>query len=135
MYNSDPDPNLTAASAAFTSAHSITRDLTLEERQCLRTLAQLVSNRAAAFLATAVHALWTLGFLDKGKNDCTTWEHVTIACNGSVLEKYPNFRERCQHYLDQLAIRSGAEKGAIMLEMSIDSSIYGAAVAAACINE
>lgn len=47
------------------------------------------------------------------------------------MEKYPDFRSRCQAYLDQLVVLSGAGERAVTIEMAPESSIFGAAVAAA----
>jgi len=47
------------------------------------------------------------------------------------MEKYPNFRSRCQGYLDQLTVLSGHVGGGPVLEMAFESSLLGAAVAAA----
>lgn len=100
----------------------------------------------------AVHALWTLQH--NSENVCTACSRAsgassvgdgdgelegqggfggpaTIACNGSIMEKYPNFRSRCQGYLDQLTVLSGHVGGGPVLEMAFESSLLGAAVAAA----
>jgi len=94
----------------------------------------MVSNRAAAFEATAVHALWSLRSRSEGCEPKDS-EHITIACNGTVLEKYPTFRPRCQGYLDELVLLSDAKPGSVTLEMAPESSIFGAAVAASCIDD
>lgn len=65
---------------------------------------------------------------------------VTIACNGSIMEKYPDFKRRCQAYLDELVHLSCAADGSgenraavgtVGIEMAVESSVFGAAVAAA----
>jgi hexokinase len=61
--------------------------------------------------------------------------HVGIGCNGSVIELYPGFRARCQATLDRLTERSGAEKGAIGLEIAYESALFGAAVAVGCLEK
>lgn len=133
-FECNPDRSMSEAGERFVSSFPTCKAPTMQELEHIHTICQLVTNRAAAFLATAVHALWALPSSSHGQNGSHS-NHVTIASNGSILEKYPTFRERCQHFLDELAILSGAEEGTIMLEMALDSSIYGAAVAAACINE
>lgn len=59
---------------------------------------------------------------------------MTIGCNGSVIEKYPSFRQNAQRYLDELCITTGGREGSIKLEIAVESAIYGAAVAVACME-
>lgn len=49
------------------------------------------------------------------------------------MEKYPAFKPRCQAWLDELAVLSegASARGSIAIEMANESSVYGAAVAAA----
>lgn len=57
-----------------------------------------------------------------------------VAYNGSVIERYPGYRENCQAYIKELV--SGSEySGQIELVPALESSILGAAVALACIRE
>jgi hexokinase len=79
---------------------------------------------------------------------------VAIACDGSVINKYPNFREHCQTYLNQLTQDDGTfcplsavdfdsdfqgkealtgvrPSTLISLDPAPDSGIFGAAVAVA----
>lgn len=137
---------------AFQTAHTLPRNIqpTPADLHFVKDISMLVSSRAAAYVATAVHALWSLQRAttalstpsDGGTTPLTSCQppndgfqsrqsHVTIACNGSIMEKYPDFRPRCQDYLNQLAILSGADGRAVTIEMALESSIFGAAVAAA----
>jgi hexokinase len=59
---------------------------------------------------------------------------MSIGCNGSVIEKYPFFRELCQSHLDELTTASGAGAKSISLEIALESAIYGAAVAVCCLE-
>jgi hexokinase len=61
-------------------------------------------------------------------------EHMSIGCNGSVIEKYPFFRELCQSHLDELTTTSGAAPKSITLEIAHESAIFGAAVAVCCLE-
>jgi hexokinase len=62
---------------------------------------------------------------------------VSIACNGTVAEKYPGFLSGCQQVLDGLCVESGAKASGstVKLEMSPESSIFGAAVAVSCLED
>lgn len=131
---SDTTPSLSHASNVFQKAHPIDRHLSTSELRLVQHIIRLVSNRATAYLATAVHALWSLCLEAEGVSPSKSG-NVTIACNGSILEKYPEFRSRCQAYLDQLVALSGAGECRVALQMAPESSAYGAAVAIACLKE
>lgn len=133
-FESDTTPMLDVAKVTFTKAHPTRTAPRLCELHFIREIAGLVSRRAAAYLAAALHALWTIRTEAEGlePGDAT---HVTVACNGTVIEKYPRYRELCQKHLDDLCLQSGASRGAVMLKMAPESSIFGAAVAVACMEE
>lgn len=156
----DQSPRLAPAVAAFTTAHPLSnpsaRANLTEDMHFIRNVSALVTTRAAAYVATAVHALWelqrdtsTTSEETAALSDTTNHGHMTksgtkenrmtIACNGSIMEKYPHFKPRCQAYLDQLALLSGQEHtqdenrrlAGVTIEMAAESSVFGAAVAAA----
>lgn len=52
-----------------------------------------------------------------------------MGCNGSIVERYPGFRECCQTHLDTLTELSGCETRSVQLEVAYESAIFGAAVA------
>jgi hexokinase len=59
---------------------------------------------------------------------------VAVGCNGSVIELYPSFLKNTQNVLDGLT--GVGEKGMkkVELEIAIESAIFGAAVAVACVD-
>jgi hexokinase len=59
---------------------------------------------------------------------------VTIGCNGSVIENYPNFRQVAQIFLDELVESSGGEAHSVILVVAHESSILGAAIAACVVD-
>ena len=132
-FEQDNSSDLATASAAFTSAHPMESTPKVRELEFIRSAARVASNRAAAYLATALHALWAVRTSAESLQPGEA-SHVTIACDGSMIEKYPDFRERTQRYLDELCILSGACKGAVTLDMTPESSLFGAAVAVSCMD-
>lgn len=64
----------------------------------------------------------------------TTLPQTKVAYNGSVIERYPKYRENCQRYIDGLVAES-EHIGQIELVPALESSILGAAVALACATE
>ena len=132
-FQSDTSPTISNARTAFLQAHPLSRTPQLHELEFLRDVSQLVAERAAIYLATALHALWMVRTTAEGlvAGDAS---HVTVACNGTIVEKYPDFRACCQRHLDDLCQLSGSQRGAVTLEMAPESSIFGAAVAVSCIE-
>lgn len=129
----DNSKHLVHATALFQSKHPLTKTPTYNDIQFVRQISQLVSHRAAAFLATGIHALWELRTESEGLVPATA-ERMSIGCNGSVIEKYPFFRELCQSHLDELTSASGAGPKSISLEIAVESAIFGAAVAVCCLE-
>ncbi|KAJ4377660.1 N-acetylglucosamine kinase 1 [Neocucurbitaria cava] len=84
----DNSKHLTNATALFQSKHPLSKPPTYNDIQFVRQISQLVSHRAAAFLATGIHALWVLRIESEGLTPASAGR-TSIGCNGSVIEKYP----------------------------------------------
>ncbi|KAK5733694.1 N-acetylglucosamine kinase 1 [Elasticomyces elasticus] len=133
-FQADTTRTMSKASAAFLDAHALPSQPRLSELHFIREIAQLISRRAATYLATALHALWAFRMEAEELQPCET-SHITVACDGTIIEKYPEFRTACQRQLDELCVLSGASKGAVSLAMAPESSLFGAAVAVSCIAD
>jgi hexokinase len=129
----DTSKHLTNATALFQAKHPLSKTPTYNDIQFVRQISQLVSHRAAAFLAAGIHALWALRTESEGLTLASAGR-MSIGCNGSVIEKYPFFRELCQSHLDELTTASGAGPKSISLEVAVESAIFGAAVAVCCLE-
>lgn len=99
----------------------------------VREICRLVSRRAAAYLAAGIHALWALRTAAEGLTPASAGR-VSIGCNGSVIEKYPRFQTTSQYFIDEMVTMSGAELHSVLLEPAYESAIFGAAVAACCVE-
>jgi len=132
--SSDDTPHLSKASIIFQSHHALSSPPTYSDLLFIRQVSELVARRAAAYLATAIHALWYLRTSSEGlMPECAG--HMTIGSNGSVIEKYPAFRSQCQAHVDELTAMSGADPHSVVLEIADEAAIFGAAVAAACLKD
>ncbi|KAI9823055.1 MAG: hypothetical protein M1832_002709 [Thelocarpon impressellum] len=120
----DETPGLRHTAALFHTAYACATPATHSDLLFVRRVCQLVSRRAAAYLAVGIHALCALS--DDGS---PTSEATSISCSGSVIEKYPGFRATCQRYLDALTEASRARP--YVLEPAGESAVVGAAVAVA----
>ncbi|OOQ90859.1 Hexokinase-1 [Penicillium brasilianum] len=147
----DSSASMSASAALLQKQHTFPSFPPVEDLRFIRRVCQVVSRRAAAYLATAIHSMWCLSNdvesstspsvsdnLVKESPEITVVEsgesakNLSIACDGTVINKYPGFRDTCQSYLDQLSEQSHNTAGsAIRLEPAPESAILGAAVAVA----
>lgn len=114
----DQSPLLANASQFFHSIYSSSNATTADMR-LLRRICVAVSTRAAALVAASLISLATVAKLSGD---------ICVSFCGSVMEKYPRFRERVQAFLDQLAPHR------ILLEPTGESGVLGAAMAVAAIT-
>jgi len=145
----DSSISLAASAALLQKEHTFPSYPSVEDLRFLRRICQVTSRRAAAYLATGIHSMWclrnevefptsTTDPLSKGSPAVTVVEsdesakNVSIACDGTVINKYPGFRDTCQSYLDQLSAHSHpGSVSAIRLAPAPEAAILGAAVAVA----
>ncbi|KAK5939750.1 N-acetylglucosamine kinase 1 [Knufia obscura] len=105
---------------------------TTAEMAFLRTIIEAISHRAAAYMATAIHALWSLEHGSPVEGPSKT----SVAANGSVVLMYPGFRTRCQKYVAELIAAgqpstSSGCKHELVIEPTNEATILGVAVAVA----
>lgn len=99
----------------------------------LRSVVEAISRRATAYVAAAVHALWSL---EHGDNlDLDRPSTTSIAANGSVVLMYPRFLNRCQSHIADI-IKAGQRNGTepnheVMIQSTNEATILGVAVAVA----
>lgn len=147
----DSSISLSASAALLQKEHTFPRYPSVQDLRFLRRVCQVTSRRAAGYLATAIHSMWVLrnevefpgsssvsDLSVKESPKITVAEsedsakNVSIACDGTVINRYPGFRDTCQGYLDQLSQQTHPTCGsAIRLDPAPESAILGAAVAVA----
>jgi hexokinase len=126
----DESPNLAKSSAYLQKTLGMDSAPSAADMRFLRLIVQSISKRAAAYVAVAMHALWAV----KRKLIPEDSSRTTIACNGSVIEKYPGFRSRCQAYISEMIKCEGGgrrQDSEVVLELAGEAAIFGAAVAVA----
>lgn len=145
----DSSVSMAASAALLQKEHTFPNYPSVEDLRFLRRVCQFVSRRSAAYLATAIHSMWCLSNEVENPNGTNTEtlkespevtvvesddsdKNLSIACDGTVINKYPGFRDTCQTYLDQMAQQSHpSSTSPIRLEAAHESAILGAAVAVA----
>lgn len=151
----DDSPSLSPSAALLQKSHTFHTTPSVEDLTFIRDVCKCVSNRSAGYLSTAIYSMWCLRNEAEFPIDATTEpvkkvepqgvtvteieqpsKTLSIACDGSVINKYPGFRDRCQSYLDIITRESDPSLSAdnkplITLELAHESAIFGAAVAVA----
>ena len=106
--------------------------LTTRDAYFIRQVVRCVTNRSIAYFATGIHALASLlQELEFNADLQDNLDHISIGCDGSVINKYPTYMERAQEILDQMFTRCGSVGKRVVLEKTQDSAVLGAGIAAA----
>lgn len=131
VIEADSSSNLANSAACLRRTMGLKQTPSIAEMKFLRIVVESISKRAAAYMAIAIHALWAV---ERNASNMVESCRTTIACNGSVIEKYPGFRSRCQGYIATM-IEAGADpttqNSEVVLEMADEAAVRGAAVAVA----
>lgn len=125
----DTSPRLFRSLHSLAQAHPLPSgaSYTYSDIQHVQRITELVSSRAAAYLAVSIYSLWMLRLEEEGIDPAKA-EDTCLGCTGSVMDKYPSFCNRVQYWLDELT----GSPDRIRLEMVQESALLGAAVAVCC---
>ncbi|KKA27039.1 hypothetical protein TD95_003954 [Thielaviopsis punctulata] len=147
----DISEDLSQSISMWKTQHPSTYQPTTSDIQAIRTIASFVVRRSSALVAASVYALWDLRTMLSRQHAASFPEgdprrqeleceaalgETSVAFNGSVIEKYPQYLENCSAVLNRLvaASRTRADEPAksVTLVMARESSLFGAAIALAC---
>ena len=93
---------------------------------------RFVSSRSIAYFSTGVHALTSLlQELETNAGFPIDLDHITIGCDGSVINRYPEYMEKAQKTIDQMVGMQDGEGKRVILEKTKASTVVGAGIAAA----
>ncbi|KAL8819043.1 MAG: hypothetical protein Q9223_002441 [Gallowayella weberi] len=133
-FEADTYPNLAPSCIYFQKEYNLPAAPTPGEMHFIRQVILSVSRRSQGYFTAAIHALSSLlqdlddGLLDNGI------DHICIGCDGSVINKYPGYMEKCQALLDQLVHIEQHGRKRVVLESAGESAVLGAGVAVAMAN-
>ena len=125
----DSSPSLVAARAQLQTLHPCVRTPTYSDLNFIQRIARAVSHRSSAYFIAGVHALCSVTFDTQGAGSSSG--HISIACEGSIINNYPHYFERCQAVLDGMIEKVGFGRRKVTLIRSNESAITGAGIAAA----
>ena len=91
-----------------------------------------VTSRSIAYFTSGIHALSSLLQEMETKAGLQDGlDHITIGCDGSVINKYPNYMDRAQDALDSMIALEVPGRKRVILERTQESAVLGAGVAGA----
>ena len=127
----DNSPSLSHSCNLFQELYPSSTPPSYIDLYFLQSIIQSITHRASTYLATGIHALWSLRNHAEGIDPSIDLTPVSIGCDGSVINRYSGFMERCQAHLDDLTRSEGFGTGRIVLEKALGTAVLGAGVAAA----
>ena len=134
VIEADTSSSLSQSRTLFSQLFPFSTPPNVQDLRFIQRTITCVSYRASAYLAAGIHALCALRNTTEGidpKNADQLDRVMSIGCNGSVINKYPGFKERCQGLVDEMMDADGLGRGRVVLESAEEGSVLGAGVAAA----
>lgn len=133
MIETDSSKGLSTSRQLLQEHHPSTTPPTTSDAYFLQQVIISVSRRSSAFVTVGIHALASLLEDMERQHRVVPYEldHVTIGCDGSIINKYPAYMDRCQRILDHLIRLENKKRRRVVLERTTDSAICGAGVAVA----
>ena len=128
LIENDVSNGLAASRALLHQRHPSPHQTSERDVMFIKDVVRRVSSRSIAYFTVGMHAL--IALLQSLETIDT--DHITIGCDGSIINKYPSYIERAQGTLEQMLESDDPHrKMRVNLERTTDSAVLGAAVAAA----
>ena len=128
LIDTDATHELVASRAVFHLRHPSAHFPSESDVIFIKDVMKRVSSRSIAYFAVGIHALTAL----LQRLEAIETDHITIGCDGSIINRYPGYMERAQASLDQMIESEYLHnKIRVSLERTTDSAVLGAAVAGA----
>jgi len=133
IIETDTSHALMSSRTVFQEHHPSATPLTMSDAYFIQQIIRSVVRRSSAFVTVGIHALASLlNDMDKESQIATNGlDHLSIGCDGSIINKYPAYMIRCQELIDQMIQLEGPKRQRIVLERTTDSAVCGAGVAVA----
>ncbi|KAI4183441.1 MAG: hypothetical protein L6R41_005383 [Letrouitia leprolyta] len=130
----DTYPSLSPSCKLFQETYNLDFAPTPAEMHFIREVTLAVCRRSEGYFTAAIYALSSL--YHEIDTACSTngLEHISIGCDGSVINKYPCYMQQSQVLLDQMRRMGDPGRKRVVLESAGESAVLGAGVAAAMAN-
>lgn len=129
IIQADSSAGLTKTRELLYRTHPSSLPPSVADAKFLQNVITSVSHRSVAFFAVGVHALTAI--LQDLDAETGPLDHLSVGCDGSVINKYPAYMQTAQEKLDEMwRVENNGRKRAF-LETIVSGSVLGAAVGAA----
>lgn len=130
----DTYPSLSPSCKLFQETYSLAIPPTPAEMHFIRQVTLAVSRRSQGYFTAAIYALSSLYHEIDSAGSANGLDHISIGCDGSVINKYPGYMQQCQALLDQMMRTGDRGRKRVVLESAGESAVLGAGVAVAMAN-
>ena len=128
----DASPSLSSSKSLLETRHPSGYALAYSELLFIRRTIRSVTSRSIAYFSAGMHALTSLlEDLEIQAGLSLDLDHISIGCDGSIINKYPGYMEGAQTLLDQLRQHESTASRRIILEKTQESAVFGAGIAGA----
>lgn len=126
----DTSASLSISCHLFQERHPSSRPPSHSDMDFIRHAIRSVSYRSSAYVTAGVHALSSLlDDLDGDKALQGSFDPHHVGCDGSVINKYPEYMDRSQETMDQMIALEANGRKRTVLGKTTDSTLLGAGVA------
>ena len=127
-----PSPSLERERKIWDKHHPSINKATFADLTFIHSITQAVTRRSSAFFVAAIHALLAVtSELEESYGHDEQRDHISIGCDGSVINKYPGYIQRCQCLMDDMVRLEGKGRPKVMFETTYEPTVFGAAIGAA----
>ena len=132
-FETDTSLFLSASRSVFQEHHPSSTPLSSSDAVFIQEVTRCITRRSSALVTVGIYALASLlddmeirhQVLPNGS------DHVSIGCDGSIINKYPGYMDRCQELMDRMIEQDSLKRKRVVLEKTTDSAVCGAGVAVA----
>ncbi|KAL8692325.1 MAG: hypothetical protein Q9218_002618 [Villophora microphyllina] len=142
----DTSPSLSLSCRIVQEKYLLALPPTPVEMLFIRQVVRAVSRRSQGYFSAAIYALSSL--LHEADQQAprippdssgeagafNDLDHISIGCDGSVINKYPGYMQKSQELLGQLSSMDPQKRKRVVLESAGESAVLGAGVAVAMAN-
>lgn len=126
----DCSPSLSLSCQLFHERHPSSQPPSRSDMDFVRRAIGSVSRRSSAYVTASVHALSSLlDHLDGDETLQGSLDPQHVGCDGSVINKFPGYRDRTQETMDQMLALEAKGRKRMMLGKTMNSTLLGACIA------
>ena len=129
----DSSPGLSSSRRLFHKHHPDNESPGFSDMHFVQQVTRAVSRRSCAFATAGIHALASLLEDMEASHQIvsTDADSINIGCDGSIINKYPDYMDKVQASLDQIIRLEDGRRKRVVLEKTIEPAVSGAGVAVA----